>query len=105
MPSRMLRTFAVAVALATSAACAGYIYPRSGVVYVRRAPPATRIELVTTSPGHGYVWVRGYWAWRTGNFLWVPGIWIVIPPGQQQWVAGQWDHDRYGWYWRDGRWR
>jgi hypothetical protein len=81
--------------------CAG---ARIGV-YARTAPPPLRIETYGPPPGPMYVWIGGYWAWRTGTYVWVPGRWAVPPRGRRAWVPGRWDRrgDRY--IWRDGRWR
>lgn len=81
------------------------MYPRGGVVYVRRAPPAEHIDVIISAPAPGYVWVRGRWEWHTANFTWVPGVWVMLPPGRTVWVDGRWRQDRYGWYWLDGYWR
>jgi hypothetical protein len=55
-------------ALVVVTGCAGYVHPRSGVVYVQRRPPIDYVEIVVAPPGPGHIWVRGYWSWRTGNF-------------------------------------
>jgi WXXGXW repeat (2 copies) len=96
---------AMLMVLVTAVACAGYIRPRGGVTYVRHRPPPPRVEVVVLAPGHGYVWVSGYWIWRVSEFVWVSGQWESMPPDRHRWVDGEWRHDRYGWYWVPGRWR
>jgi len=105
MSSRRLCALALLLLVSAAGACGGYLRPRGGVAYVRRAPPIGRVEVIVTSPGTGYVWIRGSWAWRISDFVWIPGVWIVIPRGHREWIDGRWRHDRYGWYWTDGRWR
>lgn len=77
----------------------------AGVVYVTREPPAERVEVISTSPGTSYVWVRGHWAWTGSDYDWVPGRWLVPTSGFTAWVPGHWQHDSHGWFWVDGHWR
>jgi hypothetical protein len=30
---------------------------------------------------------------------------MLLDEGHRGWVAGQWRHDRNGWFWVDGHWR
>ena len=103
----MLRTFRsaiVAVALMTVSACV--VAPaRAGVVYVRRAPPAARVEVVTVAPARHMVWIAGHWVWRRDDYIWVPGHWTRVPDGYREWVAGRWAHDGHGWFFVEGYWR
>ncbi len=98
-----IRATLVGAALLVSAACAGN--PRPGVVYVRRGPPAERVEVVTAAPSREDVWVKGHWAWRRDDYDWVPGHWARAEPGFREWVAGRWEQDRHGWYYIEGHWR
>lgn len=100
---RKLRVAVVASMLVLASACV--VAPRPGVVYVRREPPPLRVEAITVSPGRGYVWMRGYWAWHHDDYLWVPGHWVVVPRGYAEWVPGRWTHDRQGWFYVEGHWR
>ena len=76
-----------------------------GVVYVTREPPAERVEVISTSPGTNFVWVRGHWGWTGSDFDWIPGRWVVPSSGFTAWVPGHWQHDNHGWFWIDGHWR
>jgi hypothetical protein len=76
-----------------------------GYVYVRSPPPEPMVEVVTVSPGAGYVWVPGYHRWDDGHYIWVRGYWQVAPRGRSAWVPGRWRHARRGWYWQAGYWR
>ncbi|MDE3054246.1 MAG: YXWGXW repeat-containing protein [Gemmatimonadota bacterium] len=101
---KSLRSAAATLALVAVAGCV-IVPARAGVVYVRRAPPASRVEVVSVAPGRQMVWVGGYWAWRHDDYLWVPGHWAHVPDGYRDWVAGRWDHDRHGWFFIQGYWR
>jgi hypothetical protein len=35
----------------------------------------------------------------------VPGHWAPVERGYREWIPGRWEHDRYGWYYVEGRWR
>lgn len=98
-----LTMLALGGVLLGTAACASAQTPRR--VYVRVAPPAERVEVVTVSPGPGHVWVKGYYRWTGRAYVWVPGRWVVVRRGYHTWVPGHWAHDRHGWYWIEGHWR
>jgi hypothetical protein len=66
-------------------------------------------------PGHGFVWVEGYWSFARGRYVWVNSYWARPPFAGAYWVApryhggrhfvGFWsgrDH-RHGGAWRNGR--
>ena len=93
------------LALASLMACAPVGRARFGVVYVDRAPPADRVEVITTRPGPDYAWVTGYWRWEGGNYAWQSGHWERAPRAHARWVRGGWHHDRRGWYYSQGHWR
>lgn len=102
MKHRLTRA-ALAATVVIVAACASS--PRGERVYVREAPPAERVEVISRSPGPGYVWVTGHWNWDTRQYVWIPGRWMVPERGYRVWRPGHWAHDRGGWYWIEGRWR
>jgi len=79
--------------------------PPVGVAYVRRAPPAVRVEVRGVAPGPGHIWVAGYYRWDSGDYVWVPGHWEARPRARARWVEGHWRHTRHGWYWVEGHWR
>jgi hypothetical protein len=69
-------------------------------VHVDKAPPARIVDRPgMQSPGAGARWIDGYWEWDRDlkDFVWVTGVWKVLPPGQF-WVNGVWKRDGQGWY-------
>jgi hypothetical protein len=76
------------------------------VEYVQTAPPAAYTEVVTVSPGVGYVWVPGLWLWSGGRYQWRAGAWSRPPVGYKQWNHGGWVHQPgRGWRHSGGHWR
>ena len=82
--------------------CGGYGY---NGYYVSSPPPPLRYEAYGRPPGAGYVWINGYWGYRSNNYFWTAGRWERPPRGHRRWEDGRWEHrgDRY--YWREGHWR
>jgi hypothetical protein len=74
------------------------------VVYVEVPPPMPVVEVVTVSPGAGYVWIPGHHRWDGNRYVWVVGSWRVAPQGRTLWIAGRWEQSPRGWYWVGGRW-
>jgi hypothetical protein len=99
------RRIMLVMALATVGACARNPRPRVGVEYAVREPPRERVEVISTSPGTEYVWVKGHWGWRRNDYEWIPGRWTVPARGFHEWVAGRWQRDRFGWFYEEGHWR
>ena len=99
------RTFALTMGLATVTACAVYLRPHPGVIYIGVTPPPPYTEVMTAAPGRGFAWMPGHWEWRLREYAWVPGGWIEIPPGYSAYLPGHWAHDPYGWFWIEARWR
>jgi len=97
----------VAGFVATSALGACYVNPRPrvGVAYVMRQPPSERVEIIPTSPGVEYVWVKGHWGWRRNDYEWIPGRWVLPERGYREWAPGRWERDRGGWFYVEGHWR
>ena len=54
-------------------------------VVVTEAPPAPVSEVITVSPGPGFVWIGGNWAWR-GHWYWERGHWDHPPRVGAVWV-------------------
>ncbi len=73
-------------------------------VYVTPSPPPVA-QSVVPSPGPGYVWQPGFWAWNGTAWVWVAGHWVVPPHPQAVWVAPGWVQRPQGWYWQQGYWR
>lgn len=79
--------------------------PEPGVI-VPKAPPKAINEIPPEQRPEGDVeWIPGYWAWDDdrADFIWVSGIWRVIPP-DRQWVSGYWLKTRQGYQWVSGYW-
>ncbi len=74
---------------------------------VDKAPPEPINEIVPNErpAGDNVTWIPGYWAWddERSDFLWVSGIWRVLPPGRQ-WVPGYWGQSQLGAQWTSGYW-
>jgi hypothetical protein len=82
-------------------------------------PPA-RVEVIPASPGAGYNWVPGHWAWRAVKWEWIPGHHIrgVVPrmpaeivevvPARPSpahvWVKGHHVFEGGRWVWHPGVW-
>lgn len=76
------------------------------VEYVQTAPPAVYNEVVTVSPGVGFVWTPGLWYWSGGRHVWRAGVWQRPPNGYNTWNNGGWyNAPGRGWYHRGGQWR
>jgi hypothetical protein len=80
--------------------------PRPGPVAPRQPPPPIpEIPPDQKPPGDNVQWVGGYWAWdeERNDFLWVSGVYRVVPPGRK-WVTGYWAEAPDGWRWVAGFW-
>jgi len=67
-------------------------------VEVPSPPPAVRPELVPPRPAPEAAWVDGEWRFLQQRWAWVPGAWVVPPPGAR--LTRQ--QVRFG---LDGKWR
>lgn len=80
--------------------------PEPGIV-APKAPPAAIEELPPDQKPEGVnvAWIPGYWGWddERSDFLWVSGVWRVLPPGRQ-WVPGYWGRSAQGVQWTSGYW-
>ena len=96
-----------AVTAATIAGCAAGISggrETVGISFMLTEPPRERVEVVSTTPGPEYVWIKGYWV-RSGNeYTWREGRWERPSAGFRTWVPGRWERERRGWYWVEGHW-
>lgn len=78
----------------------------ASVEYVQTAPPAPYTEVVTVSPGVGFVWTPGLWYWSGGRHTWRAGVWQRPPYGYSTWNHGGWyNTPGRGWYLNGGYWR
>jgi len=79
--------------------------PEPGII-VSKAPPDPINEIPPEQKPEGDVeWVPGYWGWDDdrNDFIWVSGIWRVIPP-VRQWIPGYWVRSEEGFQWISGYW-
>lgn len=69
-------------------------------VKTHKAPPPIPEYIQPESPGDGYYWTPGYWAWANDDYYWVPGVWVMPPAENLLWTPGYWgfEDDVYGWY-------
>jgi hypothetical protein len=72
------------------------------VVDIDVAPPPVRVETVP-APQVGFVWAPGFWEWRGGAHVWVPGHYIHERRGYH-WVADRWDQRGPHWHHEPGHW-
>jgi len=104
---RMMTALGLGAALASSMVVTGCVVrARAGVttepVYeVEESPPPPREEVVTVRPG--YVWVRGNWEFRGGQWVWRAGHWQRERSGYV-WEAGHWERRGNHYQWIEGRW-
>lgn len=70
-------------------------------VIVHRAPPPRIVERVMAAPGPGYVWLPGRYSWQ-GQWVWIPGAWVMPPRSDARWVDGVWNPQTQQWI--DGHW-
>lgn len=66
---------------------------------VDEVPPERRPE------GENVAWIPGYWTWEDerSEFIWISGIWRVVPP-DRQWVPGYWADLGGQYQWTSGYW-
>ncbi len=78
---------------------AAVIVSRAPVQPIEEIPPDQRPDAANVA------WIPGYWAWddERDDFLWVSGVWRVVPPGRQ-WVSGYWRGVAGGFQWVPGYW-
>jgi hypothetical protein len=75
------------------------VAPKAPPAAIEETPPKQRLQ------GANVAWVPGYWGWddERNDFLWVSGIWRVLPPGRQ-WVSGYWGKSGQAFQWTSGYW-
>jgi hypothetical protein len=72
-------------------------------ISVHVGPPALPVYAQPICPGHGYIWMPGYWAWGAEGYYWVPGTWVVAPVGML-WTPGYWGWGGGAYIWHAGYW-
>jgi len=88
--------------LAGVAILAGCAYPTRTVVVA--GPPPPPAEYIPASPGPGYYWVRGHYAWREGRYVWIGGHYVARR-ANGVWVEGHYENRPGGYVWVEGYWR
>lgn len=69
------------------------------------APPPMRVEVISNSPGPGFLWVAGFWRWDGRQHQWEQGRWEQKRE-RERWVPHHWAPDGRGQRQsHDGRWR
>lgn len=67
-------------------------------------PPGLAVEDQPISPGDGYIWTPGYWAWGASDYAWVPGRWVLAPQVGFLWTPGYWGWADGRYFWHEGWW-
>jgi hypothetical protein len=73
-------------------------------VSVTIAPPVLPVYELPPTPGPGYYWTPGYWAWADGGYYWVPGTWVLAPEPGLLWTPGYWGFAEGVYVWHVGYW-
>jgi hypothetical protein len=73
----------------------------SGYNGPRGAPPPPRDERYDARPG--FVWAKGHWRWRDGQYEWLPGHW-ERERAYKRWVDARWEQRGDEWFFIEGRW-
>lgn len=55
-------------------------------------------------PSYRHVWVPGEYRWRGGEYVFMPGNWMVPPRRGMNYVPGYWQPSRGGYVWVSGFW-
>jgi hypothetical protein len=72
-----------------------------GTTTVYSEPPPPQVETVEARPG--FVFVRGHYVWRNGQWTWTGGHWERQRAGYA-WSEGRWERRGNAWVWMDGNW-
>jgi hypothetical protein len=104
-------TLAAALCAAALTACVvaparPYAYGPGGgeVITADIAPPAPYVETIPVAPFVGAVWIGGYWGFRGGRHVWVPGRYEAPRPGYR-WEPHRWVQHDGRWHLEGGAWR
>lgn len=100
-----LSLFALAVGAVPFAASAGVdvgITIGGPEIVVAAHPPPLRVEVIGSSPGPGFIWIRGHWGWHHERWEWIGGRWDRAGQPGSVWVPGAWIERHGGWVWAEG---
>ncbi|MGH8280270.1 MAG: YXWGXW repeat-containing protein [Gammaproteobacteria bacterium] len=73
-------------------------------ISVQVGPPPLPMYPQPFTPGPGYLWTPGYWAWGAFGYYWVPGAWVMAPAIGLLWTPGYWAWNGGMYWWRPGYW-
>src|SRR5262249_43086015 len=73
-------------------------------VSVDFAPPVMPVYEQPACPEPGYIWTPGYWAWGTGDYYWVPGVWVAPPVVGVLWTPPWWGWGNGAYLFHAGYW-
>ncbi|HEY3755477.1 MAG TPA: hypothetical protein VGL42_04955 [Opitutaceae bacterium] len=88
-----------ALSIALLAGCATEPAP-----YVVAGPPVAQTEVVPVSPGPGWFWVGGHYAWRYGRYVWIGGHWARRGHPGAVWIQGHYENRGGTYVWIEGNW-
>lgn len=71
--------------------------------WVNSYPPEPLYEIMTPSPGYGFVWIDGYWHWNGYDWSWSRGRWVRSRPGYV-YVSPYYDYVNGRYVYRNGYW-
>jgi WXXGXW repeat (2 copies) len=72
-------------------------------VSINIGPPPLPVYPQPYTPGPGYIWTPGYWAYGSDGYYWVPGAWVLAPVGML-WTPGWWGWEAGFYRWHPGYW-
>jgi len=70
------------------------------------APYGTFFEESKAVPAHSVnpYWIRGYWAWKNGDWEWIPACWVECPRPGLIWINARAYTSGPHTYWQTGYW-
>jgi hypothetical protein len=88
----------------TGYASAGVTVGEPSPYTVSSLPPEPLYEQMTVSPGHGHVWIDGYWHWNGYEWVWVGGRWIREQGAAYVYVQPHYDYTAGTYVYKPGYW-
>lgn len=82
-----------------------YVQQQPDYVVIQEAPPPIIVERRSPAPGHGHVWIDGYWNWSGQRYSWQSGHWTTPPHGRASWVSPRYERHGHGYRHVPGHWR